>query len=423
MSYVFPEEAELVETTAFYQLLKHFKALEMRTVQIHFPVEDKERSYMNIGLVLDNIIYPNARNAEVLQSAAQQKLIKIPQGLPLIHEIKIGDHVLDYDWNVPLSQVFKVFCEVSEQRLLSWDQAPHPFYPMSKRSLSFFWLAAESVSERQDFVTLLLSTFSPYILRIRNEFSISTAFFLMFLYGLFEERNVATWLESYDEISQVITLREGVWNTENPLRFKQKLLTQESGDPTPYIVYEFLLARAFDARARHLCVIMNALIECRYYLLQGIWDTCFPQTLYVGLVSTSYLTLVVIPWLKSQKPDFWHAGAWRHLVLYITPASLPPAFSEIKEPLREIVELVRTFTEQDFVSIEAPERYRYDLIELFPYFENIWVEESQSILFEEDLELQKKRQRLMGDVKSNRVQFEDISLANETENFFEEEEE
>jgi hypothetical protein len=88
------------------------------------------------------------------------------------------------------------------------------------------------------------------------------------------------------------------------------------------------------------------------------------------------------------------------------------------------VEIINAL-EITFESVEAPNKYYDGLVEAFPYFTDVWKHDASGkkhkLMFDEDHEIEAKRQRVIGSVSTKRVKFEDIPLATDTENLFGEE--
>lgn len=342
---------EEIDGSGFFKILKLLEGIEVASEQPTSIVDDDTSvcSFSNLEHYLDEIILPTVENKKILAEIA------LLGGWGVTHFDK------SFDWNISLLLIFNKICATSYNKIKTWKQ----FFPMDqKTSLWYTGEINENVNTTPLFTAAMINGLSGYVARMRNEFSISTAMFIVLFNHLFTLKPATEWVEDFRDIQFHITENQGNWDWKRLDMLLHRIATVSAGNLNPYLWYEIMLAKTFGDEARHLCRVFQNIGRARFYTLQAMFDTLFPKTLYVALYPGGYISIVLASWLR-YKPACWQTSSWKKIVFYEVEDVSVPEFIEIKS---EIVTLFGAVDLNPIDQVVAPVSYQRHLEKLVPNF-------------------------------------------------------
>lgn len=318
------------------------------------PEEDDELdtsscSFENLEQYLDEVIMPTEENKAIMTEVAK------------ISEWGRTNFEEDFDWNVSLLSIISKLCSTTTFRMETWDQ----FFPLTKESMLWYTGSVNDLVQTTPiFSAAMLKGLSIYASRSRNEFTISSALFIVFFNYFFTYRPADAWIEPFKIVYEHIDTNSGNWAWKDPELILHRIATVCCGDMNPYLWYEIMLIKTFGEQARGICKLFKYFSMAKYYTLQAMFDTLFPNTLYVALYPQGYINNVLTTWLKV-KPEFWTSSRWTTIVFYEVEDVPIPSYYALES---EISKLFETLNLESIEYIHAPKSYELNLKKSVPIF-------------------------------------------------------
>jgi hypothetical protein len=299
--------------TLFHRWLSVLSQFKFPTDLISFEGK-RPLPHQNVEDLAERVFVCCEENANIVEQAiTEERVVHIPNFI-LINE---GDEKFPFCWSMDWVKYLADRFFISKTLLLAKGEEPNIF-PFTKDLYNMFEYECD-IKDSVDVVTIAIIALRSTAHRHRFEFSTSQAILMLFFYQLFQNHDVKTWFGDIEPVIASIDREEGIYMTQgNPLIYKRRLW-DGSGDWSLYIFFEILLTLAYGSAIRSRCMVLNGLVETRYYCIQAMWDTMFADVLYIPLISNSHINVILIPWFKHLFENKMVKTQWTRIEFYTLP--------------------------------------------------------------------------------------------------------